>query len=110
MIADVSAIAVDWLGQRRPLVSTVPVDPKARIASPARLFATTPHIDAATAGDAAAIARAAATDGTAEASVRELAEYYIGGLDAQAATAAFIAACEEAIADCERERKRLGLA
>lgn len=110
MIADVSGIATDWLAQLRPLVSTVPAVQGARVASPARLFAETPHVDRASAAGAAAIVRAAIADDSAPARIADLAEYYLGGLGAEAALSAFLAACEEAAALCESERARLGAA
>jgi hypothetical protein len=107
MIADVSAIATDWLIEGRPLITTVPPEPKARIASPARIFDRTPHIDAASAPQAAELVRAALADTTVSATLSELFTYYLGGMTAEQALAAFLDACHEAITLCERERARI---
>jgi hypothetical protein len=107
MIADVSAIATDWLAQSRALVSTVPAEARARVAAPARLYAETPRVDAETAGDAARIVRDAMADPAMPTTIGGLAEYYLGGLDAAGALEAFIAQCEELVTLCNAERARL---
>lgn len=105
-IADVSAIATDWLAQGRALVSTVPADARARVAQPARLFNETPHLSAADAAHAAAIVRSAIDDPATPSRIQDLAEYYLGGLDANGARDAFIAACRDVAELCEAERER----
>lgn len=107
MIADISAIATDWLGQRRALVSTVSPDPVARVAAPARLFAETPHVTAATAGEAARIVRVAIANPDNVATLTSLADYYLANLGRDESLATFIAACGEMIDDCDAERERL---
>ena len=97
MVADTSAIATDWLGQGRPLVSTEPADPRARVARPARLYERTPHVAAHTAHRAGEIVDAALADESARATVAELFEHYLGGLDAEASLRAFVAACREVL-------------
>jgi len=109
MIADVSAIATDWLSQGRALISTVPADPRARIAAPARLFEGTPHIDMASASTAAAVVRGALADEAGAAAIADLSRYYLGGLSGPQAVAAFVAECGQAVDDCEAERSRLGI-
>ena len=97
MVADTSAIATDWLGQRRPLVSTEPADPRARVAEPARLYRSTPHIGASSAHRAGEIVTAALSDPGSAAVLDDLFEDYLGGLDAAAAQREFVAACGEAL-------------
>jgi len=109
LIADVSAIATDWLSQRRPLITTLPAASEARVAAPARLFDDTPHIDAATAPEAARIVRESLADNSVEATMDRLSTYYLGGLTGPQAQATFVDACREAVADCEKERARLGV-
>ncbi|NHA66770.1 glycosyl transferase [Phycicoccus flavus] len=106
MVADTSAIATDWLSQGRPLVSTEAADPRARVARPARLHERTPHIGPGTAERAGEIVDAALADPDAAATLDELFHYYLGGLDARASLAAFVAACHEVVAlrDAARER------
>ncbi len=97
LVADTSAIATDWLTQGRPLVSTEPADPRARVARPARLFERTPHIGAATADRAGEVVDAALADPTAAATLAELYDYYLGGLDREASLRAFVAACRDTV-------------
>lgn len=107
-IADVSAIGTDWLAQRRPLISTVPAHPDARIARPARIFERTPHISAATATESARIVRDTLDDPDALVAVDELFAYYLGGMDGAAATQAFVDACVAAARVCDERRAHLG--
>lgn len=109
MITDVSAVASDWLGQRRALVTTVPAHPGARIAAPGLIFASTPHLDGENAHLAAAVVKAALADDTTAATIDRLFEYYLGGLSAEAAHEAFVAVCTKAAVLCDNERARIGL-
>jgi len=109
MVSDVSAIATDWLGQGRPLVSFEPADPGARVAAPARLFSNTPHLNAANIDDGVAVVRSAIADDESTKTLAELADYYLGGLSAEQATERFVAECESAAAECDAERARLGV-
>lgn len=107
MIADTSAIATDWLGQGRPLISTVPADPRARVARPARIYETTPRIDVDSAPMTARIVRETLSDPAHTQTIAELFDYYLSGLDADQATEAFVDACAEVARRCEDERARL---
>ena len=98
MVADTSAIATDWLSQRRPLLTTEAADARARIARPGRLHERTPHIGPATAHEAGRLVDAALADPRAGAVLDELAADYLGGLDGAAAQRAFVAACEDLLA------------
>lgn len=95
MIADISGIAADWLTQGRPLVTTTPAEPGARIAAPALMYERTPHVDVGSAHLGARIVTAALNDPAAPMIVARLFDHYLSGLHAEASLAAFVAACHE---------------
>ena len=108
LISDVSAVAADWLGQRKPLISTAPASSAARIAAPGRIFAMTPHIDASSAARAARIVRETIEDPATLGTIDDLYEYYLGGVDGPGALLRFLEVCEDSVATCDRERARIG--
>ncbi|MDE0572538.1 CDP-glycerol glycerophosphotransferase family protein [Demequina sp. B12] len=103
LITDVSAMSSDWLSQGRALLVTTPVVADAQPTPGSRLHAQVPRITAEQASDTATLVRAAMADEGHLATIRELADYYLGGLSAEEATDAFVDACVEASEAFKRE-------
>jgi hypothetical protein len=95
LVSDVSAIATDWLTQRRPLITTTPADPRARIAAPARIQQLTPHIGMDNAEQAGEVVTTAVSDTSTATVMDELFNYYLSGLHAKESQSAFIDACSD---------------
>ncbi|WP_430868460.1 CDP-glycerol glycerophosphotransferase family protein [Demequina aurantiaca] len=95
MISDISAIAVDWLSQSRPLLITTPSNPDAQPTGPSKLAQACPRISATAAPDTARLVRAAIADESHASTIGDLADYYLGGLSGAASTARFVETCVE---------------
>jgi hypothetical protein len=91
-IADVSAVAYDWLATRKPLVVTRPEAEEAYL-PPSRLLDSLPLLGAA---DAGSVAREL-LDSAPPAELAGLAEYYFGDTSRGASTNRFEQALEDAI-------------
>ncbi len=104
LVTDISAMSSDWLGQRKPLLVTVPVTPQAVPAGPSRLHALVPRITAEQARDTGDLVRRTVADPEHLTTIASLAEHYLGGFDAAQATEAFVRECREAAAQRDRER------
>ena len=92
LITDVSAVALNWLPNTKPLVITKPRVP----IPPSRLMETLPLMEAG-ADFAAIIAEHLSADPTAAARA-ELIEYYLGDTTPGVATTRFVSACTDVIA------------
>lgn len=95
MISDISAIAVDWLSQSRPLLITVPENPDAVPTGPSKLADACPRITVSDAAHAADLVRSAISDESHARTIDGLALYYLGGLSGADATARFVETCTE---------------
>jgi len=97
LVTDVSAVTLNWLPTGKPLLVTRPLVPY----PPSRLMDVVPQL-AATDDFAAVVAEHLSAD-PAKADRDELVEHYLGDPTPGAATARFIAACEEVMAIRDRE-------
>jgi hypothetical protein len=97
LITDVSAVTLNWLPTGKPLLVTRPLVPY----PPSRLMEAVPQL-AATDDFAAAVAEHLAADPT-KADRDALIDHYLGDPTPGAATARFIAACEDVMAVRDRE-------
>ncbi len=92
LITDVSAVTLNWLPSKKPLLVTTPHAP----VPPSALMKSVPLLDAG--ADVAAVVRKHLQgDPTAEARLAML-EYYLGDTTPGVATSRFIAACSDLIA------------
>jgi hypothetical protein len=97
LLCDISAVAMDWLAAGRPLVVTAPEHPGVVTAS-TPLTEATARMSPEDAVDAAALVRRELEDDPHGDERAQLARYYLGDVRPGAATAAFVAACEKAMA------------
>jgi hypothetical protein len=96
LITDVSSVATEWLPTGRPLVVTVPKEAGATVPR-STLLESVPRLTAAEAGTAGALVRRCIEDGSSRERTR-LADHYLGGMDAAAALARFLGACDDVLA------------
>jgi CDP-glycerol glycerophosphotransferase (TagB/SpsB family) len=97
LVTDVSAVTLNWLPTGKPLLVTKP----SGAYPPSRLMDVVPQL-AATDDFAAVVAEHLSADPT-KTERDSLVEYYLGDPTPGAATARFIAACEEVMAARDRE-------
>ncbi|GMA25092.1 glycosyl transferase [Luteimicrobium album] len=97
LVCDVSAVAMDWLPNGRPLVVTVPTSTETVTAS-TRLLDTVPRLAVADVAGAAGLLRAELEDDPGRDARHALLEYYLGDTTPGASMAAFVTACERMIA------------
>ena len=93
LICDVSAVAVDYLSTRKPLVVTTPVDPQVVVAE-TRLLRTVPRLPAADAARIVELVDEQLTVDPGRQRRLDLVEYYLGDTTPGVATKRFIEACE----------------
>lgn len=101
LISDVSAVVLNWLPLGRPVLVTQLMVP----ATPSELMRVLPHLDADS-DVAALVAEHLADDPTADRRA-DLVRYYLGDTTPGAATAAFVDACGQVMADRDLEWARL---
>ena len=104
LVTDVSAMSTDWLSQRRPLLVTVPDDPRAAPTAGSRLHGAVPRVTAREAAHAGAMVSQALTDPAHTALLDDLAGHYLGGYSGAEATARFIEACGDMIDAVDQAR------
>ncbi|MBD5786386.1 CDP-glycerol glycerophosphotransferase family protein [Cellulosimicrobium terreum] len=97
LVSDVSAVAMDWLPSRRPLVVTEPGHTGVRTAS-TRMLETVPRLSPADVDRATELLHAEATDDTGRTEREAMVEYYLGDTTPGAATSRFLQACDATIA------------
>lgn len=95
LISDISAMCVDWLSQRRPLLITVPEEPGAVPTAPSRLVRICPRINVADAPTTASMVKDALQDPEHAAVLDDMADYYLDGKTGADAMAAFVHACQD---------------
>lgn len=95
LVADLSAVATDWMTTGRPVVVTVPADPSAFVDSDSILTAV-PNLPADRAADAADVVRAELAGGD-PARRQAWVQRALGDVRPGAATEAFLAVCGEMI-------------
>ncbi|WP_062213210.1 CDP-glycerol glycerophosphotransferase family protein [Demequina oxidasica] len=94
LISDISAMCVDWLSQRRPLLITVPEEREAVPTSPSRLVRVCPRVTVEDAPSAAALVRGAIADASTPEVLDQMAQYYLDGKTGPDAMAAFVRECK----------------
>lgn len=102
LVADVSAIAHDWLPTRRPLVVT-DVESPASVVARTRLADVVPRLTAAQLPEVAELLHHHATQDPARDERVALEEYYFGDPALGTGTERFVAACLEVIAERDAE-------
>lgn len=95
LISDISAMCVDWLSQRRPLLITVPAEREAVPTAPSQLVRVCPRIDATDAPRTASLVKEAMADTSHGRVLDDMAAYYLDGKTGADAMAAFVDACQE---------------
>lgn len=95
LISDISAMCVDWLSQRRPLLITVPEQAAAVPTTPSPLVRVCPRIEAQDAPRTAAMVKDALGDEGHAAVLDEMADYYLDGKTGADAMKAFVEACHD---------------
>lgn len=95
LISDISAMCVDWLSQRRPLLITVPEEREAVPTTPSRLVRVCPRIGVDDAPRTAAMVRALLEDKGHAALLDDMADYYLDGKSGDDSMSAFVAACHD---------------
>jgi hypothetical protein len=93
LICDVSAVAVDYLPTRKPLIVTTPAGPQV-VAAQTPLLSTVPRLTAADATRAAELVDEQLTLDPGRQGRLDLVEYYVGDTTPGVATKRFIEACE----------------
>jgi hypothetical protein len=96
LVCDVSAVAMDWLPNGRPLMVTVPASPETVTAS-TRLLDTVPRLAVADVAGVARLLRAELEDDPGRDARHALLEYYLGDTTPGASMRAFVSACERMI-------------
>ncbi len=91
-VTDLSSVAYDWLATTKPMLVTVPVEPRTTL-PPSLFLREVPRLPAADAPRAAAIL----DEPWPLERMRELSAAYFGDTDPGASTARFVAALEEAL-------------
>ncbi|WP_061962848.1 CDP-glycerol glycerophosphotransferase family protein [Demequina aurantiaca] len=94
LISDISAMCVDWLSQRRPLLITVPAEPEAVPTSPSRMVRVCPRITVEGAATTATLVRQATADESIPAVLEQMAQYYLDGKTGPDAMEAFVRECK----------------
>jgi len=95
LISDISAMCVDWLSQRRPLLITVPEQSEAVPTAPSRLVLVCPRIGASDAARTAAMVKEAIADPHHAELLEEMSDYYLDGKTGADAMTAFVQACQQ---------------
>ncbi len=101
LVSDVSGVALSWLPTGRPLLVTRPATPDAVVAR-TRMGDVLPQLDATDAPRAAELVREHLDTDPTRAERLALVEYYLHDATPGAATARFVAACRDVIAEAER--------
>jgi len=96
LVSDVSAVAMDWLPTRRPLVVTDPRHAGVRTAS-TRMLETVPRLSPDDVAGAADVLHAEVADDPGRAGREAMVEYYLGDTTPGAATDRFLEACDETV-------------
>ena len=97
LVADVSAMPMDWLASGRPLLITVPQTPTA-VAAATRLLRTVPRLDLPDLADVADRVYREAVEDPSHADRLALVDYYFGDTTPGVATRRFVEACTTVIA------------
>ncbi len=97
LVADVSAMPMDWLASGRPLLITVPQTPTA-VAAATRLLRTVPRLDLPDLADVADRVFREAVEDPSRAERLALVDYYFGDTTPGVATRRFVEACTTVIA------------
>lgn len=92
LITDVSAVTLSWMPSGKPVLVTRPQSP----VPPSRLTKAVPMLEGD--ADVAAVVAEHLANDPAAAARRELVDYFLGDTSPGAATARFLAACEELLA------------
>lgn len=100
-ITDVSSAAYDWLAAAKPMLVTVPSEPRA-IAPDSRLLEQVPRLHADEAGDVVARIDRVMRDTVSAETIASLSEYYFGDTSPGASSRRFRAAVDEAVAMARR--------
>jgi len=95
LISDISAMCVDWLSQRRPLLITVPQEQEALPTAPSRLVRVCPRITAEDSPRTAALVRNALADESQTAVLEDMAQYYLDGKSGAESMTLFVSACKD---------------
>ncbi|WP_370618822.1 CDP-glycerol glycerophosphotransferase family protein [Mumia qirimensis] len=91
-VTDLSSVAYDWLATAKPMLVTVPTEPRATL-PPSRLLEEVPRLHAADAPRAATLLDA----NWPRERMLALSEHYFGDMSAGASTRRFVGALEEAL-------------
>jgi hypothetical protein len=97
LVTDVSSVAVEWLPTGRPMIVTVPAEPRA-VVTPSPLLDAVPRLTAADAGRAGELALACLREDQLREQRAALVAHYLGGADPAAALGRFLDACSDLLA------------